>query len=76
METWEYGKNKKYVNITQFPSKNSISVVSGITENNGVNYYITDVLNENEVYSNELTITTRGEYSGTVFYHNENFCIS
>lgn len=74
--TWIYGKNKQYITRLKYPTESSIAVISGITVNNGVNYYTEDVLNENEVYCDCLTITTRGEYSGTVKYHDEKFCLA
>lgn len=49
-------------------------VVTGITENNGVNGYI-DELFKNYLFSNILTISNRGEYSGTVYYHNYEFIL-
>lgn len=76
VDSWEYGKNKKYHSILESPTYKSISVISGITENNGINYYTEDNLNENEIFESELTISTRGEYSGTVFYHNEEFVLA
>lgn len=73
---WVYGKNKKYATELKEPTKNSIAVISGITENNGINYYTEDKLAENEIFESELTISTRGEYSGTVFYHHEKFVLA
>jgi len=31
---------------------------------------------EDEIFDSELTISTRGEYSGTVFYHNDRFALA
>lgn len=76
IENWEYGKNKKYMTILSKPTNKSISVISGITENNGINFYTEDTVEKNEIFENELTISTRGEYSGTVFYHNEKFVLA
>lgn len=33
-------------------------------------------MRDNETFEGELTISTRGEYSGTVFYHNEKFALA
>jgi len=74
--TWIYGKNKQYETRLNEPSKKSISVVSGITINNGINYWTCDKLDENEIFKDCLTISTRGEYSGTVTYHKENFVLA
>ncbi|WP_236847462.1 restriction endonuclease subunit S [Campylobacter devanensis] len=74
--TWIYGKNKQYSTIFKENVKNSIPVISGITINNGVNYYTTDTLKDNEVFSDCLTISTRGEYSGTVTYHKGKFALA
>lgn len=74
--TWIYGKNKQYFTIFKEKVKNSIPVISGITINNGVNYYTTDTLEDNEVFSDCLTISTRGEYSGTVTYHKGKFALA
>lgn len=76
VDNWEYGKNKKYQTILKDLTSESISVISGVTENNGVNYYTEDELSENEVFEAELTISTRGEYSGSVFYHPEKFALA
>jgi hypothetical protein len=76
IDDWEYGKNKQYKNISKELTTNSLSVISGITQNNGTNYYTTDDLSNNEIYEKELTISTRGEYSGTVFYHDEKFVLA
>lgn len=76
VENWIYGKNKQYKTKLDQPTKESVSVVSGLTENNGVNYYTLDNLSSKEIYENELTISTRGEYSGTVFYHSEKFVLA
>lgn len=51
-------------------------VISGITINNGVNYYTDDTLEDNEIFEDCLTISTRGEYSGTVTYHSGKFCLA
>ena len=58
------------------PNINSVAVISGITTNNGVNYYTNDKLPENEIFKECLTISTRGEYSGTVTYHSEKFVLA
>jgi len=74
--TWIYGKNKQYRTRVSSPTKNSIAVISGITVNNGINYYTDDKLDKSEVFCNCLTISTRGEYSGTVTYHDKVFCLA
>lgn len=56
--------------------KHSLPVISGITVNNGVNYYTNDIPHDYEVFSDSLTISTRGEYSGTVTYHNGKFVLA
>lgn len=76
VDSWEYGKNKKYQTILKDITSKSISVISGLTENNGVNYHTEDELAENEIFEAELTISTRGEYSGSVFYHPERFALA
>lgn len=75
-DTWQYGINKKYK--TQFNSfvNDSIPVISGITNNNGINYYTTDILSDDEIFESELTISTRGEYSGTVFFQPGKFALA
>ena len=70
-----YGKNKKWTE-NENPTENSLPVISGITVNNGIYYYTDDIPNENEVFENCLTITTRGEYSGTLFYHKGKFVLA
>ena len=76
VDSWEYGKNKTYKTVFQEATQKSISVISGITQNNGTNYYTEDILSQSEVFEEELTISTRGEYSGTVFYHSEKFVLA
>lgn len=76
IENWEYGKNKQYISKSNNIEKGYIPIISGITENNGVNYYTNDNLLETEIFEKELTISTRGEYSGTVFYHNGKFALA
>ena len=51
-------------------------VISGITVNNGINYYTEDVPDSNEIFSDCLTISTRGQYSGTVTYHTGKFVLA
>ena len=74
--TWVYGKNKQYHSQLKSKTVNSIAVVSGVTTNNGINYYTEDVLDDNEIYNDCLTISTRGEYSGSVFYHDYPFVLA
>ena len=50
IENWEYGKNKKYMTILSKPTNKSISVISGITENNGINFYTEDTVEKNEIF--------------------------
>ena len=73
---WIYGKNKQYQTRFAQPNNTTIPVVSGITTNNGVNYYTADTLSEDEIFCDCLTISTRGEYSGTVTYHDGKFCLA
>ena len=75
-KTWIYGKNKNYITRYDKPNINSVAVISGITTNNGVNYYTNDKLPQNEIFKECLTISTRGEYSGTVTYHSEKFVLA
>ena len=75
-DTWVYGKNKQYNSRLDNPTSSSVAVVSGITVNNGINYYTDDILDESEIYSDCLTMSTRGEYSGTVFYHDYPFVLA
>lgn len=51
-------------------------VISGITVNNGVNYYTSDSYDDSECFNDCLTISTRGEYSGTVTYHEGKFLLA
>lgn len=74
--TWNYGKNKQYKSQLKDKIGDSIAVVSGITTNNGINYYTEDILDDNEIYNDCLTISTRGEYSGSVFYHDYPFALA
>ncbi len=74
--TWIYGKNKQYVTRFSQQVPNSIPVISGVTINNGVNYYTVDKLMDYEIFSDCLTISTRGEYSGTVTYHEGDFVLA
>lgn len=64
---------------TLFPNKDlnkngKYPVVTGITENNGINGF-TDELLKDFMYSNALTISNRGEYSGTTYYHDYKFLL-
>lgn len=74
--TWIYGKNKQYQTRYNQKESGSVAVVSGVTVNNGINYYTKDNLNSDEIFKDCLTISTRGEYSGTVFYHDEEFALA
>ena len=75
-KTWTYGKNKKWTKTSTSPLLNCLPVVSGTTINNGINYYTKDIPNTTEVFRDCLTISTRGEYSGTVFYHDGEFVLA
>ena len=64
----DYGKDNKYEltdNISDMP------VVSGQTTNNGVMGYVKREDIKSKIYKDCLTISTRGQYSGTVLYHEE-----
>lgn len=74
--TWIYGKNRQYESRLNDWVEGAIPVISGITVNNGTNYYTTDVLCPEELFEDSLTISTRGEYSGTVTYHEGKFCLA
>lgn len=69
---WEYGKNKEY---EKSELNKGLPVVSGITINNGVRYYTEDKVSDKEIFEDAITITTRGEYSGTAFYHEGQFLL-
>lgn len=73
---WIYGKNKNWKNRYYTKSVITLPVISGITVNNGVNYYTDDLPNDNDIFSDSLTISTRGEYSGTVTYHKGKFLLA
>ncbi|WP_269802022.1 restriction endonuclease subunit S [Mycoplasma tauri] len=73
---WVYGKNKNWKNRFKNPKNNTLPVISGITVNNGVNYYTNDLYDEGDVFADSLTISTRGEYSGTVTYHKGKFLLA
>ena len=73
---WVYGKNKNWKTKFETNVTNSLPVISGITVNNGVNYYTTDIPDNIEVFKDSLTISTRGEYSGTVTYHKGEFLLA
>ena len=73
---WVYGKNKKYESIFQEEKEWTIPVISWITQNNWINYYTSDKLDESEIFENEITISTRWEYSWTTFYHSWKFALA
>lgn len=75
-DLWAYGKNKQWKSRFENKSTNRYPVISGITINNGVNYYTEDIPNEDELFHDSLTISTRGEYSGTVTYHDGDFLLA
>lgn len=76
VDSWEYGKNKNYISRSSQKTEKSLPVISGVTENNGVNYYTEDEISNDEIFESELTISTRGEYSGTVFYQPKKFVLA
>ena len=76
IDDWSYGKNKNWISRSEIKTKNGLPVISGITINNGVNYYTNDIPNDNEIFYDSLTISTRGEYSGTVTYHQGKFVLA
>lgn len=76
IDEWEYGKNKQWISRFKNGNSNRLPVISGITTNNGINYYTEDIPKDSEVYSDSLTISTRGQYSGTVTYHSGKFVLA
>ena len=75
--TWIYGKNRQYKTKFYEPDNETIPVISGVTINNGVNYYTKDSdIPQDEIFSDSLTISTRGAYSGTVTYHDGKFALA
>lgn len=76
VDEWVYGKNRNHVSRIKMHGSSTLPVISGITENNGVNYYTRDYIPPDEVFESELTISTRGEYSGTVFYQDHTFTLA
>ena len=73
---WVYGNNKKYETQDKKGKEWAIPVISWITQNNWINYYTTDELDESEMFENEITISTRWEYSWTAFYHDWKFALT
>ena len=76
IDSWVYGKNKQWESRFKNPADGRIPVISGVTINNGINYYTTDNYSAEEVFENELTISTRGEYSGTITCHEGKFLLA
>lgn len=76
VDDWVYGKDKKWRTQFDYPVKGSLPVISGQTINNGVKYYTIDTYTSDEVFEDCLTITTRGEKSGKVFYHAGKFLLA
>jgi hypothetical protein len=74
--TWVYGKNKNWKSRYPEPTSKTVPVISGLTINNGENYYTTDTYTAEECFEDCLTISTRGEYSGTVTYHEGKFVLA
>lgn len=73
---WVYGKNKNWKNRFKNSKNNTLPVISGDTLNNGVSYYTNDLYDEKDVFTDSLTISTRGKYSGTVTYHKGKFLLA
>ena len=73
---WVYWRNKKHESTYQEKKEWAIPVISWITQNNWINYYTTDKLDESEIFEDEITISTRWEYSWTAFYHNWKFTLT
>lgn len=73
---WIYGKNKQWKTRFKTETNGRLPVISGITVNNGINYYTEDQASSDEIFADSLTISTRGEYSGTVTYHSGIFVLA
>ena len=54
--------------------KGKFPVITGVTENNGINGYFNELI-VNHTYSNMITVSNRGVYSGTAYYHNYEFIL-
>lgn len=54
--------------------KGKFPVITGVTENNGINGYFNEFI-ANHTYSNMITVSNRGVYSGTAYYHNYEFIL-
>lgn len=54
--------------------KGKFPVITGVTENNGINGYFNEFI-ANYTYSNMITVSNRGVYSGTAYYHNYEFIL-
>lgn len=54
--------------------KGKFPVITGVTENNGINGYFNEFI-ANHIYSNMITVSNRGVYSGTAYYHNYEFIL-
>ena len=67
-DSWVYGNNENSEFYQNSYFKNSIRVISGTTTNNGISNYINKSLT-GVTFKDCLTISTRGEYSGTVKFH-------
>ncbi|WP_369693558.1 restriction endonuclease subunit S [Finegoldia magna] len=76
VDSWIYGKNKNWITRNENKSYNSLPVISGVTINNGVSYYTNDEADAEDVFQDSLTISTRGEYSGTVTFHDGKFLLA
>lgn len=73
---WIYGKNKNWKTRFEREANKRLPVISGVTVNNGISYYTEDIAEYNEIFCDSLTISTRGEYSGTVTYHEGKFVLA
>ena len=54
--------------------KGKFPVITGVTENNGINGYFNEFI-ANHTYSNMITVSNRGVYSGIAYYHNYEFIL-
>ena len=54
--------------------KGKFPVITGVTKNNGINGYFNEFI-ASYTYSNMITVSNRGVYSGTAYYHNYEFIL-
>lgn len=64
----------KYLPSEELNKSGKIPVITGITVNNGIAGYI-DKKYDNFLYREVLTMSNRGIYSGTTYYHNYLFLL-